>query len=447
MVTVVDAAGNTVKQVETDYDLSGATTQRVIDDGTGAASQGSCTCLAINLGSKGSDTWTSAGYINSYQTQTSTNLVIQPYTLYTGRAPVTDVYERTFKDPNNKLETHVHYDYDPKNYLPQKVTTTLSNGDVHVKEMYYAPDYTAGGVFQTLSDNNLVNLPVAAYTSVVRKQPCNDCPPNQPIYLGASVNSYSVQGNGDIKPDKAYTSWSKVANQLGGAGNFSFDATNPLNYPGLIATQSYGYDATTGNLIRKADDGGRVITNLYDYGDKYIVAEIVNADPGVDKCAYSSFETKSTGNWTVGGDNAWQSSNAITGSGGFDLGGRTLTASFAVGKPYILSFWAYSGAAVSVSGGTLVKTGPTYKSFTYYEYAVGSGSPALSGSGVIDELRLYPAQARMTSFTYDPILGKTSQCDVNNRIQYFEYDPMGRLHIIRDEQGNVIKMIEYNYKH
>jgi len=430
MVTVMDAAGNTVKQTQTDYDFSAQITQRTIDDGTGTASAGSCTCLPVNLHSKGSDAWTTSAFSNVYETASTDDMAIQPYVLYTGRAAATDVYERTFKDANNKLETRVHYDYDPNNYLPQKVTTTLSNGDKSVRETYYAPDYTAGGTLQTLTDNNLVTLPVASYNSIVRD--------GVTTYLGASVYGFSTQGNGDIKPDKAYTSWSR--------GSFNFSSANPLNYPNLVQTQSYGYDPANGNLVRKSDEGGRVVTNLYDYDDNYVVATIVNADPNADKVAYSSFETTATGLWAVGGTSTWQVNNAITGTAGFDLSGRTLTPSFPAGKPYILSFWASTGASVSVSGGTLVKTGPSYRNFTYYEYTVTSGSPVVSGSGVIDELRYYPARARMTSFTYDPILGKTSECDMNNRISYYEYDPFGRLHVIRDEQSNVIKLLEYNSK-
>lgn len=446
LVTMLDAAGNTVKQTETVYDFSAQATQRPVDDGTGAAAQGSCACYPINQYCMQSDNWNSAGFINSNETASTADMAIQPYVLYTGRTQVTDVYDRTFKDINNKLETHTHYDYSPNNYLPRKVTTTLSNGDQGIKEMYYAPDYTAGGVFPAMSVNNLVNLPVATYNSIIKNQSCTTCPPNQPIYLGASVYNYSLQTNGDIKPDKAYTSWSRVVNQLSGTGNFGFDATNPLNYPNLIQTQSFEYDPVTGNLARKADEGGRVVTSLYDYDDRYVVAQVANADPDIDKCAYSSFETTSAGLWTVGGSSGWQNNNAITGLSGFSLGGRTLTASFSAGKPYVLSFWAYGSAQVSVSGGTLVKTGPTYKNFTYYEYSVASGSPVVSGSGGIDELRFYPAQARMTSFTYDPVLGKTSECDANNRIVYYEYDPVGRLHVVRDEQSNIIKFFEYNYK-
>lgn len=448
-VTVLDGSGNTLKQTETHYDLSLATTKRAIDDGTGSPTQGSCTCYPINQHSRGSDSWTTAAYINTYETQPTADMGIDPYTLYTGRAPMTDVYERTFKDNNNKLETHTHYDYSPNNYLPQKITTTLSNGDNSIKEVYYAADYTATGVFQTLSSNNIVNLPIATFSSIVKNQVCHDCPPVQPIYNGASVYNYSAQANGDIKPDIEFGSWTKVANQLGKTGNFAFDATNPQNYPNLVPTKTFKYDPVTGNLIKTTDEGGRVITNLYDYNDKYRVAQVVNADPDVDKVAYSSFETDNTGLWTVNGPGSYKSSNAITGSTGFTLGANSLTASLTIGKPYILSFWAYAGSQVVVSGNAVLKkTGPTNNNFTYYEYAVAAGSaaPTVSGSGTIDELRLYPANARMTTSTYDPVLGKTSECDVNNRIVYYEYDSNARLHIIRDEQSNVIKLYEYNYK-
>src|SRR5262249_31454970 len=153
--------------------------------------------------------------------------------------------ERSYKDNSNKLETHTHIDYDPKNYLQQRVTTTLSNGDVTTKETYYAPDYTATGIFATMATNNMVNMPVATYSSIVKNQPCHDCPPNQPIYQGASVVNYGVQTNGDIKPNTASTSWTRVANQLSGVGNFSFDAGNPMNYPNLVTTQSFGYDPSS----------------------------------------------------------------------------------------------------------------------------------------------------------------------------------------------------------
>jgi hypothetical protein len=52
----------------------------------------------------------------------------------------------------------------------------------------------------------------------------------------------------------------------------------------------------------------------------------------------------------------------------------------------------------------------------------------------------------MRTVTYDPQVGKTSECDENNRITYYEYDNLSRLRFIKDENRNIIKMYEYNLK-
>jgi YD repeat-containing protein len=67
------------------------------------------------------------------------------------------------------------------------------------------------------------------------------------------------------------------------------------------------------------------------------------------------------------------------------------------------------------------------------------------GSVWFDDIRLHPAAAKMTSYTYDPLVGVTSQSDINSRPTLYEYDAFGRLAVIRDKDNNVIKKICYNY--
>jgi hypothetical protein len=45
---------------------------------------------------------------------------------------------------------------------------------------------------------------------------------------------------------------------------------------------------------------------------------------------------------------------------------------------------------------------------------------------------------------YDPVIGKTADCDENNRLTYYQYDNMGRLLFIKDENSNIVKAYEYN---
>jgi YD repeat-containing protein len=95
------------------------------------------------------------------------------------------------------------------------------------------------------------------------------------------------------------------------------------------------------------------------------------------------------------------------------------------------------GKSVTINGGT----------WTYFEHVVtGATTVTVTGSSNIDELRLYPSTSQMTTYTYQPLVGMTTQCDVDNRVTYYTYDALGRLRYIRDQNGNMIKTIQYHYQ-
>ena len=64
----------------------------------------------------------------------------------------------------------------------------------------------------------------------------------------------------------------------------------------------------------------------------------------------------------------------------------------------------------------------------------------------IDEVRLYPAEAQMTTYTYDPLVGMTSQTGPDNVTLHYEYDGSGRLKLVRDHKGNIVKNYRYRYR-
>jgi hypothetical protein len=136
---------------------------------------------------------------------------------------------------------------------------------------------------------------------------------------------------------------------------------------------------------------------------------------------------------------------AFTGARSFVL--SSLDHALDATSTYKLSFWASNTAVViSNASATLVTSGPTINGLTYFEYniAAGNNMVRLTGNASIDELRLYKSNSRMRTTTYDPLIGKTSECDENNRITYYEYDNLGRLKFIKDENKNIVKMYEYN---
>ena len=64
----------------------------------------------------------------------------------------------------------------------------------------------------------------------------------------------------------------------------------------------------------------------------------------------------------------------------------------------------------------------------------------------LDEVRVYPANAQLTTYTYDPLYGVTSITDPNNMTGYYEYDAFGRLALIRDNEKKILKTFQYNYR-
>jgi len=57
-----------------------------------------------------------------------------------------------------------------------------------------------------------------------------------------------------------------------------------------------------------------------------------------------------------------------------------------------------------------------------------------------------PADAMVTTYTYDPMVGVTSMTDPRGYTVYYEYDDFNRLQYVRDEDGNLISENKYHYK-
>jgi YD repeat-containing protein len=55
-------------------------------------------------------------------------------------------------------------------------------------------------------------------------------------------------------------------------------------------------------------------------------------------------------------------------------------------------------------------------------------------------------KAMVTTFTFKPLIGMTSQTDPNGKTTYYMYDSYGRLSYIKDHEGNVLKKYCYNYQ-
>lgn len=461
LITTRDANGNKVKEVENQYSFEFAKSLMgacPFKDFSCANPTGldtkliSCQCTVGKNSSQRQDRWNDPSIYNapnSYTLLSTADMNVDYYGFYTGRTNLINSKERIYKqgDETKFAETVSEFRYRDQysgsysnNELYEK-SITQSNGDVEYQTYTYSNEINQG-VYSTLTENNVWSIPVSVDIAKSKSGVGYG-------YKQTNVTEYSSLPNGDIKP------WRKLqqrTDQFVGPSNASWTfyyGPNSTDYTKFKVTETYSYDAQ-GNLIAINDEGGRSIKNIYGYNDKYIVASVINANN--DGVAYANFED-GAGMFGWGNQNPGATSYltvSVTGKSCLNMqSGATLYAFRNKDKNYIISYWASGSPAISVPYATLVKTFNGVNGFTYYEWELGASSSGsdlvyVYGTGLIDDLRLYPKSARMRTVTYDPLLGKTAECDENNRITFYEYDNSGRLSIIKDEKKNIVKLYEYN---
>jgi YD repeat-containing protein len=218
----------------------------------------------------------------------------------------------------------------------------------------------------------------------------------------------------------------------------------PSNYVKRVDIQ---YDPTSKNVSSTKMVDNVNTSYLWGYNNEFPIAMAVNAN--VADIAASSFESDGKGNWTYTG----QPSNDMTvktGTHYYKLSASNITKSLTAGK-YKLEYWGKG--TITLSGGTIttVRTSPAdADGWILYEKEINVTTTVTltigGGTGFIDELRLYPSTAQMTTYTYDVVKGITSVTDPNNFTKYYDYDAFGRLKWIKDHNKHIIKTYDYHYK-
>mgnify|MGYP001176797299 FL=1 len=115
------------------------------------------------------------------------------------------------------------------------------------------------------------------------------------------------------------------------------------------------------------------------------------------------------------------------------------------------------GQKYSLNSFTVPFTKPNSKQYIIdYKYLTTSGdwkaiskpyvnNMTLTDGKGIDEIRVYPQGAQLTTYTYKPLVGITSKTDPRGITEYYEYDSFGRLSAVKDFSGHIIKTYCYNY--
>lgn len=328
--------------------------------------------------------------------------------------------------------------YSLNSFLPNETTAGVSGGKIVTTKIIYASDYSAmpsstDPVTMGIRNSTTATTPIETY--MVAKNASG-----QEFVTSGMLTTWLPD---KPLPDKIYAL--KLADPLPLA---SFTASY-INSSGVFIKDSHyaeevlfnGYDAHA-NLKGQQKKDNIPLSYIYDYKNSLPVAQAVNAVQ--DDIAYTSFEADGKGGWLFSGTPV-ADNTAPTGTKTYSPASGLISRSISASKTYIVSFW--KKGYVSISAGTPYRTGRTINGWTYVEYEIsGSTRFEINGGGSIDELRLYPKKAQMTSYTFEPLLGITSQSDVNGNISYYEYDSLGRLKLVRDTDKNIIKAMDYQYQ-
>jgi YD repeat-containing protein len=64
----------------------------------------------------------------------------------------------------------------------------------------------------------------------------------------------------------------------------------------------------------------------------------------------------------------------------------------------------------------------------------------------LNNIRINLPNAFVTTYTYAPVTGVTSETDARGKTVFYEYDAFQRLKLVKDQDGNIVKTFEYHYK-
>lgn len=357
-------------------------------------------------------------------------------------------------DVNKAITTTTQYYYDnPSHYQPTRIVKENSKNEKFTTYTTFPEDYTDNSGFVKDLVDAFIVVPVE---KTVIKETIDIS--NSSKVVSGEIYTYKTGGKGlkdityALKADLSPISLSnfKLSNKSFGTLELSSTLANtPFSKDTRYEPRlTYEWYDVNGNIKQIERNDDFINSYLWDYSNSYPIAEVKNAVQ--TDIAYTSFESDGTGNWSVP-VSIRNESELRTGKKSYSLpDGNISKAGLLNGKKYTISFWAKNGA-VSLNGTALTPASLANKNGWQYYETMLTGSPAIStvtiaGTALIDELRLFPSGAQMTTYTYEPLIGITSITDVNNITTYYEYDALGRLKFIKDFNQNIVKMIEYNYQ-
>jgi RHS repeat-associated protein len=360
----------------------------------------------------------------------------------------------------NYIETITDYKYDTpafRHLMPVKTITTNSDSYEYATISKYAPEYTTTTVadipsvaIKALNDNFMINQPIETVQTIKKS--------GVESVTGAQAIKFKNFGGTRILSNEF---WRVATTSPVALGSFSLSTITGGNF---ILDSRYYHVSTQGaydskaNLLEWNKKDDQISAFIYGHGLSLPIAYVKNALS--TEIAFTSFEEAGAGaglngNWAISGSapTDWVNSAGffVTGRTGFKIAAsRTLTVGSLPAGKYVASFW-YRDGQIKVNNISIgAVAGATWLYAETTLTLAANGVVTVTGSAsttYIDELRLYPADALMRTFSFDDrnqLLGSIS--DENSVAGHYEYDNSQRLQVIRDQDRNIQQTYEYNYQ-
>jgi len=312
----------------------------------------------------------------------------------------------TFYDPSGTsslVKEITNQLYNSSNLKENKVETISSNGDQTELIYQYPSDFTGVNPYTNMISAGVVGPVISARKKI------NGLTESEEVVVFSESNSI-------FKPS-AYYSFAPAS--VGDKTNTPI-ISNPasLNQNLYYSTVSdIVYDAS-GNILQYKKNNGIQVTLLWGYNNQYIVAR---KEDYVQRSFYvNSFE-----------DAGIAPTNPVKPRhGGKVLSGGNFTIPYQPNVPadYVITYWFYENSTWNFSG------------------VLPFNAVITTSASYLDEVRVYPKNATITTYAYFPGIGVSSITDSNNRISYYMYDSMNRLEFIQDDDKNMVKKMDYQYK-